>query len=89
MHVVEGFRIREVLDEIIAVPVGEVSNIFSGIISLNAVGRFLFEQLTSDQTEDSLVAALCKEYEVEPAVAAADVKEFLEHLRSAGLLVEE
>ena len=89
MHVVKGFRIREVVNEIIAVPVGEAANIFSGIISLNDVGRFLLEQLTADHTEKSLVEALCEEYEVEPEIAEADVKDFVEHLRNAGLLVED
>lgn len=88
MHIVKGFQIRKVIDEIIAIPVSDEARVFSGIISLNEVGRFLFEQLTSEHTEDSLVAALCEAYEVEQEIAAADVKEFVEHLRKSGLLVE-
>lgn len=88
MHIISGFHVRQILDEVIAVPGGEVSKVFSGIVSLNEIGRFLFEALQSEQTVDSLVAAVLEEYDTDPETAAADVTEFLEQLRSAGLLEE-
>ena len=47
MHILSGFHVRQILDEVIAVPSGEVGKVFSGIISLNEIGRFLFEALQS------------------------------------------
>lgn len=88
MRIVSGFNIREVLDEIIAVPSGEAAKELSGIISLNEVGKFLFQQLNQDQTEQSLVAALMEAYEVDLATARTDVKEFLDHLRKFNLIQE-
>ena len=88
MRIVSGFNIREVLDEIIAVPSGEAAKELSGIISLNEVGKFLFQQLNQDQTEQSLVAALMEEYEVDLDTARTDVKEFLDHLKSFNLIQE-
>lgn len=88
MRVVDGFHVRQILDEVIAVPTGEAGKVFSGIISLNEIGRFLFEVLREEQTEDSLVRAVLDEYEVDPETALADVREFLAHLREAGLLIE-
>lgn len=88
MHIISGFHVRQILDEVIAVPGGEAANAFSGIISLNEIGRFLFELLGSEQTVDSLVAAVLEEYDTDPDTTRADVHEFLEHLRQAGLLVE-
>lgn len=88
MRVVDGFHIRQILDEVIAVPTGDAGKIFSGIISLNEIGRVLFEALREEQTEDALIRAVLDEYEVDPETAAADVREFLEHLRKAGLLIE-
>ena len=88
MHIPEGFRVRQILDEILAVPGGEVAKQFAGIISLNEVGRFLFEQLQTEQTMDSLVAALLENYDVDHATAEQDVEEFLTHLRNADLLIE-
>lgn len=88
MRVVDGFHIRQILDEVIAVPAGDAGKVFSGIISLNEIGRVLFEALREEQTEDSLVQAVLDQYEVDPGTARADVREFLEHLRAAKLLIE-
>lgn len=88
MHIISGFHVRQILDEMIAVPSGEASKVFSGIISLNEIGRFLFEKLQSEQTVDTLVCAVLEEYDIDPETARTDVTEFLEHLRYAGLLKE-
>ena len=88
MRIVSGFNIREVLDEIIAVPTGEAARQLSGIISLNEVGKFLFQELNRDHTEQSLVDALMDAYEVDLSTAQADVKEFLDHLREFNLIQE-
>lgn len=88
MRVVEGFHVRQILDEVIAVPTGDAGKVFSGIISLNEIGRFLFDVLRQEQTEETLVQAVLDEYEVDAGTARADVREFTERLRSAGLLIE-
>ena len=88
MHILSGFHVRQILDEVIAVPSGKVGKVFSGIISLNEIGRFLFEALQTEQTVDTLVAAVLEEYDTDPETARADVVEFLEQLRDAGLLAE-
>lgn len=88
MRIISGFRIREILDEIIAIPTGDAATRLSGIVSLNPVAKFLFEELTNEHTEQSLVSAMMNEYEVDQPTAEADVKEFLEYLRSFNLLEE-
>lgn len=88
MRILDGFCVREVMDETIAIPTGQAAKQFSGIISLNPVSRFLFERLATEQTEESLVASLLKEYEVDAQTAAADVAEFLSKLREHHLLIE-
>lgn len=88
MRIVRGFCIREILDEVIAVPSGDAALRLSGIVSLSPVARFLFEQLENEHTVQSLTAALMDEYEVDQATAEADIQEFLEYLRSFNLLEE-
>lgn len=88
MHIPKGFHIRQILDETIAVPSGEISKDFSGIISLNEVGQFLFELLQTEQSRESLLRALLDSYDVPEEIAQADIDDFLSHLRSAGLLIE-
>ena len=88
MRIINGFHIRMIADEIIAVPTGEAAKKLSGIVSLNPVSKFLFEELRNEHTELSLVLVLMNEYEVDHATAEADVEEFLQYLRSFNLLEE-
>lgn len=88
MRIVSGFRIRKIADEIVAVPTGASAKRLSGIVSLNEVTQFLFEELENEHTEQSLVSALMNEYEVDQHTAESDIKEFLDYLRSFNLLEE-
>lgn len=77
-----GFVVREVGGEHIVVPVGETSKTFHGMIKLNESGGFLWNFFRAAHTEEEAVAALLGEYEVEEAVAAADVHRFVEALKA-------
>lgn len=89
MHVPSGFIIREVAGETVAVPTGEAARELSGLVALGGSGKFLFELLKDEQTEESLVQALLDNYDVDAVTAKADVAEFLDILRANGILVEE
>lgn len=88
MRLVSGFCLRNILGETIAVPSQEAARRLSGLAALNETGQFLFRQLETEQTEDSLVNALTGAYEVDADTAAADVANFLQILRENHLLVE-
>lgn len=88
MHVLSGFVVREIADETIAIPSGDAAKSLSGLLALNESGKLLFELLQSEQTEASLVEALLNEFDIDFATAQADVAEFLDILRSSGVLVE-
>lgn len=88
MQIIRGFCVREILDEIVAIPTGSAALRFSGVISLNELGKFLFELLEREQTLDSLVAAVTDSYDVDEQTARADVEDFLRSLREKKLLIE-
>lgn len=88
MKILEGFCLREVLGEKIAVPTGAVAAKLSGIAAMNETGEFVFRLLQTEQTEESLLAAVLAEYDVPEEVARADLKELLDAFRRYGLLVE-
>lgn len=89
MKIKGKYVIRQIADETVAIPVNASGDGFYGIISLNGVGKFLFELLGEERTEAGLVSALLEEYDVAPETARADVQEFVEQLRKAGLLAGE
>jgi hypothetical protein len=88
MRIVAGFIVREVAGETIAIPAGAAAHELSGLLALNGSGKFLFELLQTEQTEESLVQALLDTYEIDAPTAQADVADFLSILRSSGVLLE-
>ena len=88
MKVKSGFIVRSVGGNRMVVATGERSKQFGGMIRLNDSGSFLWERLLGDTDKQALVTALLEEYDVDAAVAEADVDLFLNTLREAGVLDE-
>ena len=88
MKIKPGFMLREIDDTSVVVAVGEASEHFNGLITLNATGSFLWKQLQQGATEQELVQALCGAFEVDPDTARADTAEFVAAARKAGFLDE-
>ena len=66
----------------LAVPVGETSKHFHGMIRLNETGAFLWKLMAEkDCTEADLVDALLAEYEVSREIAERDVHAVVELLK--------
>lgn len=86
MKLKDGFVAREVGGETIVIAVGERSRDFNAMITLNETAKFLWDRLTEETDEDSLVAALLAEYEVDENTAKNAVKNFVASLEKAGLL---
>lgn len=87
MRIVPGFILREIAGETVAIPTGEAAHHLSGLAAMNEGGKFLFELLQTEQTEEGLVRAMVDSFEVDSDTAAADVAEFLEILRQNNMLL--
>ena len=85
----KDFLLREVAGKQVVVPLGKAAVAFPGMMTLNATGVYLWNLLEQEQTEQSLVEALCEQYAVEPEMAREDIAAYLEKLRAVGALVEE
>lgn len=81
------FLLRNVADSDVLVPVGAAAS-FGGMISLNAVGCYIWELLEAEQTAESLADALAARYEVTYDKALEDVQRFVARLESAGAVVK-
>jgi hypothetical protein len=86
MKIKDGYLLRTVAGSNIVVPVGEGSIDFSGVITLNEVGAFIWKQMSEDTAVDTIVKAVLDEYDIDEATAKADTEEFLDTLRGADLL---
>ena len=84
-----GFLMRQVAGRYVLAPVGETVKSFSGMITMNATGKFLWDLLEQEQTLDTLAQALVDTYEgVTFEQAKADVIVFLEPLLPVGAVKE-
>ncbi|HNZ50739.1 MAG TPA: PqqD family protein [Bacilli bacterium] len=86
MKVKQGFMLREIANNYVVVPVGKAAIDFNGIITLNQTGAFLWEQLQEEISLASLQQKLMAEYEVDEKTALADIKDFIDHLKTNNLL---
>lgn len=86
MKIKSDFILRKISDSFVVVPIGQAVVDFSGLINLNETGAFLFERLQKGAGLSELVQALLSEYDVDEAVAAADVASFINKLKDADIL---
>lgn len=83
-----GYLAREVAGRFVLAPVGETVKSFSGMITMNATGKLLWELLEQEQSVESLAAALSEKYEVALDVVTADVVKYLEPLKEIGAVTD-
>lgn len=86
MKIKEGFMLRDVANQTMVVAVGAASKDFNGIIRLNSTGKFLWENMQTDTSEEMLVEKMTSEYNIDSATAEKDIHTFIEILRGADLL---
>lgn len=88
MQINKDFTIQRVGTLFVAVPVGETSKSFHGMVRLNETGAFLWRLMAEkDMTEEALVEALLGEYDVAREVAERDVHRVVETLQKNNILV--
>ena len=89
MRISKDFILREIAGDYIILPTQQEALKFQGLITVNEQGRFLWELLQKDvQTRETLTAALCDVYDVDPRRASADLEDFFDQLYSRGILRE-
>lgn len=85
MKIKDGFVLRTVAGETVALPTHGVTDV-DMMITLNDTGRFLWECLQKDTDENALVEALLGEYDVSREVAAEAVSAFVAQLKEQDFL---
>lgn len=86
MKIKENYMLRKVADCYVVVPIGAAVAEFNGMINLNDVGAFLWRQLENETTPEAVLAAMLEEYEVDEAIAKADLDRFINELKEADLI---
>ena len=69
-----------------AIATGRLSKKFHGMINNNKTAAYIFQLLKTEQTEDSIVEAMCEKYDAPEEVIREDVKAVLAQLDGLGIL---
>ncbi len=86
MKIKEGYILSTVAGENVVLPSGDNMDL-SIMITLNDSGKFLWEQLQEDKTEEDLLQAVIANYEdVDQEEAKGFIADFVAHLREYDLL---
>ena len=80
----QGFIVREIAGEFLAVPVD--SSCGANIVVLNPVRKFLWDELKEEKSFDELLKAIVSNYSVSEQEAEQDLKDFLMQMIESGLL---
>ena len=86
MKIKKEFILREIVGDIVLVPINKSTSKFDGLITINEIGKFIWENIESSKDEDELLQRILDEYEVDKDVAKADLDEFLGKLKAVDII---
>lgn len=81
-----NFIPRTIVDETVIIPTGAAAQYFNGMISTNPVAGFIWEHLEACDTPQDMIEKVLENFDVDRETATVDVSEFLETLKSAGMI---
>ena len=81
-----SFEIMELDDGLVAVPVGGESLKFNGVLKVNETGACILKLLEQETNEEQIVTELLKEYTGDPEEIRKYVGEYLETLKTEGVV---
>lgn len=88
MKLCGDFVLRQIMDDIVVIPVGETALKFNGMILLNDVSKVIWECLEQGKQLENIVAAVTEAFAVSETEARTDILEFLDKLRQLQMLEE-
>lgn len=80
MKIEKNIIVREIAGEFVLIPTGEAALKMVGIFAVNEVGAEIWKKLTEDKDENTIIAELMEEYDVEEDVLRKDYAGFIDRL---------
>lgn len=86
MKIKKEFMLRNICGEHALVPVGETSKSFKGIIKVNDIGSFIWNNLEDSKDEGEIVSKIVENYGLDDLEAKKDVRDFIEYLKNVDII---
>lgn len=88
MKLKSEFVLRKFSNKYIAVSVNDSADENNVLISTNSSGAFVFELLHNEISYNEIINRMIEKYDIDESTAKADLDEFLNNIRKAGMLYE-
>ncbi len=88
MKIKDGFVVRKIANQFMAVPIGARAKELHGMIGLNETAAFLWELLEEERTVEELASLLYNEYDISEEKALETVNRFGALLEKEGVLAD-
>ncbi len=89
MKIKDGFVVRKIANQFMAVPIGARAKELHGMIGLNETAAFLWGLLEEERTVEELASLLYNEYDISEEKALETVNKFRVLLEKEGVLADE
>lgn len=86
MKIKKEFMLRNICGEEALVPVGETAKSFKGIIKVNNIGSFIWNNLANSKNEQEIVSEVVENYGLDAIEAKKDVRDFIEYLKNVDII---
>lgn len=84
MKIKDGYRIRKVGNKSVVVAPGGIN--FTGLITVNETGTFIWNMLAEGSDTETIAQALAKECKTDVEDIRSDVVDFIEALKGADII---
>ena len=88
MRLKDDFILHNTGEDFVIIATGEATKNFNGIIKLNNMGGEIVGLLTTDISEEEIIKAIVEKYEVDYDTAKEDIKNILDSLKKAGVILD-
>lgn len=86
MKIKKEFCMRNICGENTLVPIGETSLSFKGIIKINDIGSFIWNNIEKATNEEEIVSMVMDNYNLDLNQAKNDVDGFIKYLKNVNII---
>ena len=86
MKIKKEFCMRTICGENALVPIGETASAFKGIIKVNNIGSFIWNNLENVENEEEIVFMIMDKYGLGLNEARSDVDDFIKYLKDVNII---
>lgn len=86
MKIVKEFILREIAGENVLIPIGNTTQEFNGLITINKTAAFIWKNIDKANSIEEITNLVINKYEIDEESASRDIQEFISILDKANII---